>query len=82
MPVIAEFDGIRVEIYYADHPPPHFHVRYAGVIAQMGIASLDVLAGSLPVPILRKVRRWARANQAALALNWSKAQSAQPLDTL
>src|SRR3954447_25448057 len=28
VPRISEFYGIVIEMYYADHPPPHFHARY------------------------------------------------------
>ena len=30
MPEISRFFGIVVQMCYADHDPPHFHVRYAG----------------------------------------------------
>src|SRR4051794_8387082 len=30
LPRISEFYGIVVEMYFADHAPPHFHARYAG----------------------------------------------------
>ena len=29
MPEISRFFGIVVQMYYADHDPPHFRVRYA-----------------------------------------------------
>ena len=30
MPRISEFYGIVIEMYFADHAPPHFHARYSG----------------------------------------------------
>jgi hypothetical protein len=30
MPEISRFFGIIVQMYYSDHEPPHFHVRYSG----------------------------------------------------
>jgi hypothetical protein len=75
VPIIATFDGITIYMYYRDHPPPHFHVLYAELEAEMAIATLEVLAGKLPAAILRKVRDWAAPRQAALALNWVKCQS-------
>ncbi len=29
MPTISTFYGILVQMFWNDHPPPHFHVRYA-----------------------------------------------------
>lgn len=30
MPRISPFFGIVIEMYFGDHPPPHFHARYSG----------------------------------------------------
>jgi hypothetical protein len=29
MPRISEFYGITILMFFGDHNPPHFHVRYA-----------------------------------------------------
>ena len=75
MPTIAEFEGIRVTMYFRDHLPPHFHIEHGDSEAELAIATLEVLAGALPAGVLRKVREWASTRQAALALNWVKCQS-------
>ncbi len=28
MPELCRFYGIVIQIYYDDHPPPHFHAKY------------------------------------------------------
>ena len=43
MPEISRFFGIVVQMYYADHDPPHFHVRYAEQRALIAIESLAIL---------------------------------------
>jgi hypothetical protein len=48
MPVVAILDGVTIEFYPAEHPPPHFHARYAEHIAQIEIRSGKVLRGSFP----------------------------------
>ena len=30
MPVVSEFEGIEICLYFDDHLPPHFHAKYAG----------------------------------------------------
>jgi hypothetical protein len=35
-------------MYWADHPPPHFHAFYAGHIAVIDILKLELTEGSLP----------------------------------
>jgi hypothetical protein len=48
VPRISEFYGIVIAMYFDDHPPPHFHARYAGAEAVFVIATGEMLAGSLP----------------------------------
>jgi hypothetical protein len=56
VPRICEFYGIVIEMYYGDHPPPHFHARYSGETAKIEIATGEIIAGSLPGRALRLVR--------------------------
>jgi hypothetical protein len=46
MPKISRFFGIIVQMYYADHEPPHFHVRYSGQKALIAIDTLAVARAS------------------------------------
>ena len=39
MPRISSFFGIVIEMYFGDHPPPHFHARYSGESAKIEIAT-------------------------------------------
>jgi hypothetical protein len=48
LPKLSEFFGISVYMYWGDHGPTHFHARYAGEKASIGIEDLSVLAGKLP----------------------------------
>ena len=48
MPEISRFYGIVIQIYYGDHPPPHFHANYAGQVAKIDIDTLALIDGSLP----------------------------------
>lgn len=72
MPRISEFYGIVIEMYYADHPPPHFHVRYGGESAKVAIATGEIIAGSLPGRALRLVREWMGEHRAELEANWER----------
>jgi hypothetical protein len=39
MPRISSFYGIVIEMYFKDHPPPHFRAFYAGEEAKTSIAT-------------------------------------------
>lgn len=82
MPAIAVVDGIKIQMFYNDHPPAHFHASVAGEEALIAILSLDVMRSSLPSSRLGRVLAWARENQDALALNRIRCQEEQPPEKL
>ena len=48
MPEIAHFYGIVIQMYFGDHPPPHFHAIYGGHKAVIDIETLALIEGELP----------------------------------
>jgi hypothetical protein len=79
MPTISNFYGILIQMYWNDHAPPHFHVRYSGFKATVGIQSLTVLTGSVPRTAERLVLEWATEHQTELMENWRLCEiKAQP----
>jgi hypothetical protein len=73
MPKISEFFGILILMYYNDHPPPHFHARYAEYEALIRIEPLGILEGDLPPRALSLVMEWARTYRDQLMENWNYA---------
>jgi hypothetical protein len=45
MPEICRFFGMVITMYFNDHDPPHFHVRYGHARAAVAIESLRLLVG-------------------------------------
>lgn len=43
MPTISRFYGILIQMYFADHPPPHFHALYAEFEALIAIRTFEVI---------------------------------------
>ena len=74
MPEISRFFGIVIAIFYNDHPPPHFHVRYGSQRAIIEIGTLAVLEGSLSPRVLGLVVEWAAQHQDELGANWDRAR--------
>jgi len=48
MPTLSFFYGINIMMFWRDHPPPHFHARYAGYRASFGIEDLTKRTGYFP----------------------------------
>jgi hypothetical protein len=70
MPIISTFYGILIQMFWNDHPPPHFHVRYADARARVSIHDLQLISGALPRTAERLVLEWAQLHQAELMENW------------
>ena len=79
MPEISRFFGLIIALYYNDHQPPHFHVRYGEQQAIIGIENLVLLRGILSPRTLWLVIEWASLHQDELKENWRLARAQQPL---
>ena len=62
MPEISRFYGMVIAMYYNDHAPPHFHVRYGKQKAVIGIDPLELLEGKLSRKAKSLVLEWATAH--------------------
>lgn len=78
VPELCRFYGIVVRVYHSDHGPPHFHARYGGDEAMVGIETLALLEGRLPPRAQGLVAEWAALRQAELREAWDRAQRGEP----
>jgi hypothetical protein len=70
MPVVAIINGIKIEFYFDEHPPPHFHARYGEFVAQIDVQNLEIIKGGLPGPQMRTILQWATSRREALRAAW------------
>ncbi len=70
MPTYFLFDGIKIDLYFDDHAPPHFHAIYAEYEELIEIETLETYQGKLPTKQRKKVIRWAKENQDVLMEIW------------
>ena len=70
MPEISRFLGIVITMYFDDHYPPHFHVRYKEYRALIAISSLNVMDGQLPARVRSLVTEWAELHREELLDIW------------
>jgi hypothetical protein len=74
MPTVAIVEGARIMFYWNDHPPPHFHVEFAGGHAQISIETVELIEGSLAPAKLATIKSWAASRQKELMECWDKAR--------
>jgi hypothetical protein len=82
MPEISRFLGVVITMYYSEHPPPHFHVRYGSYKAVIAIESLVLLRGALPPRVHGLVIEWAALHRDDLLANWQLAKAQSPLRSI
>jgi hypothetical protein len=79
MPEISRFFGIIVAMYYNDHDPPHFHVRYGGDRALIAIDTLTVLEGRVPPRALGLIVEWGSLHREERARQLEPMRKIEPL---
>jgi hypothetical protein len=82
MPELSRFYGLIVAMFYNDHAPPHFHVRYGKYSAAISIETGAVLKGDLPGRALHLVQDWASAHQGELRDNRERERQQEPLNSI
>jgi hypothetical protein len=66
MATVAIVDGVKIMLYANEHPPPHFHAKFAEFHAVIDVKELAIVRGSLPPSKSKAVIQWAAGRQEAL----------------
>ncbi len=70
MPEISRFYGIVVYMFFNDHNPPHFKVKYGEFEANIRVSNGEILNGDLPISKLKLVKAWAEIHKDELQQMW------------
>ena len=71
---VSRFYGIVIEMEKEDTSPAHFHARYDGALALVGIENPTILKGRLPPRALGMVVEWAVLRRQELWKAWKRGQ--------
>jgi hypothetical protein len=70
---VAMYQGLKVEVFSNEHPPPHFRVQYQGSTANFAIADCRPINGDDEVLRYRRnVKRWWKGNKQLLIKTWNE----------
>jgi hypothetical protein len=78
MPTISMFYGIVIQMFWKEHPPPHFHALYAEHEVLINIQTLEVMKGSFPRRAMVMVLEWANEHRDELMEAWNQCVHMQP----
>jgi Domain of unknown function (DUF4160) len=72
--LVKRLDGLRIEIYPNEHPPPHFHVKSPNISASFSIANCEKLKGEISNGDINKVRYWHKFAKPILIEAWNSSR--------
>ena len=74
MPLVSEFLGIKIYMYWNEHVPPHFHAEYGDNSILVDIKNTVVLKGAFPNKQLKLVLAWCELHKEELLKNWESSK--------
>jgi hypothetical protein len=77
--LVAQLDGLRIEVHPREHAPPHFHVRGASVDATFTIAECALLHGDVDGRSRRLIEWWYARTRPLLVTTWNESRPADCL---
>lgn len=75
MPLISEFFGIKIYMYWNEHFPPHFHAEYGNYTILVDIENGVVIRGTFPLRQLKFVLAWCELHKVELMNNWESSRN-------
>jgi len=81
MPEISRFYGIVIYMFFNDHNPPHFHIKYQDFDAIVSIED-GIVKGELPRRALRLVYEWLDIHKEELVDNWKLLEARRPINKI
>ena len=74
MPTVAILEGIKINVYFDDHPPPHIHAIYAEHEVLLVIDDASIYSGFIPGKKLKKAQKYVLepANKKRLKSLWKQ----------
>jgi hypothetical protein len=67
---VARVNGLKIEVFSNEHPPPHFRVIYQGETANYSIEDCEKLNGGLS-KFDRNIRKWHEKHKQDLVSAWN-----------
>ncbi|WP_083918085.1 DUF4160 domain-containing protein [Thioalkalivibrio sp. ALgr1] len=75
--LVTRVNGLKIEVYSNEHPPPHFHVKSPNVDASFDIESCAFLEGKVDSRDRKKIEFWHGKAKPLLIEAWN---STRPTD--
>ena len=68
--LVESVNGLKIEIYSNEHPPPHFHVKSPNINASFCIENCDKINGKISRGDYLKIKYWHQYSKGRLIEVW------------
>jgi hypothetical protein len=82
MPIVSQFFGIKIYMYWDDHFPEHFHAEYGEFKVIVSIKESAAIKGALPAKQLKLVLAWCEIHKDELMENWNHAMKNEEISKI
>jgi len=72
--LVGRVDGLKIEIFSNEHPPPHFHVKSPNIDASFSIEDCRKLNGNIERGDLKKIEYWHKHSKVLLIKHWNESR--------
>lgn len=70
--VFDRLNGLKIEVFSNEHPPPHFRVCFQGECNNYTIEDCTPINGNGLSTYLRNIKKWHKKNKKELIIFWNK----------
>jgi hypothetical protein len=81
MPIISQFFGINIYMFWTDHAPPHFHAIYGGQRVSVNIETGEI-DGKMTKRAINLINEWRLLHIEELRNDWKLAASRLTLNDI
>ncbi len=72
--LVARVNGLKIEVFSREHPPPHFHISGGGIDATFSITDCEHLQGKIGGRERALVEWWHKRSKPTLVEAWNKSR--------
>lgn len=69
--LVESIEGLKIEIYFNEHPPPHFHVKSNGIDVAFSIKDFQMIQGNISGREYRVIKWWYEKSRSKLINYWN-----------
>ncbi|MGB0206132.1 MAG: DUF4160 domain-containing protein [Neptuniibacter sp.] len=69
--LVARVNGLKIEVYSNEHPPPHFHVKSPNIDASSDIENCSLIEGHIGGRDRKKIEYWHKHAKSLLVESWN-----------